>query len=321
MLVGRRILDHRRGVDAGLGGEGRGADIGRVAVGRAVEDLVEHARHAGQGRQLLGGDADLEALGIVRLEQQRRDQRDQIGVAAALAEAVQRALDLAHAGAHRGQRVGDGLLGVVVGVDAEPIARDRRPRPRRRCARPRAAACRHWCRRARSSARRPHGPPGRRPAHSRDWPCSRRRNARSRAAPRGPRARAVATLSRIAVEILVERDAERQPDLVVPALGDEADRIGLGVEQGGDAGIVGGRAAGPLGHAEGGEAAPRRPRSSAKNACRAGWRRDSRPRHSRRRDRRACGRPPACRAARSRRRSSARRRAASCRRDRGGRGS
>ena len=52
--------------------------------------------------------------------------RDQVGVAAALADAVERALDLAHAGAHRGQRIGDRLFGVVVGMDAEMVARHMR---------------------------------------------------------------------------------------------------------------------------------------------------------------------------------------------------
>ena len=56
----------------------------------------------------------------------------------------------------------------------------------RRSPRPRAAACRHWCRTARPSARPPRRRPWRRRARMSDWPCSRRRNARSRAAPRGP---------------------------------------------------------------------------------------------------------------------------------------
>ena len=69
--------------------------------------------------QRLGVDAGLEALGEVRLQRQRRDERDEIGVAAALAEAVQRALHLPRAGADRGERIGDRVAGVVMGVDAE----------------------------------------------------------------------------------------------------------------------------------------------------------------------------------------------------------
>ncbi len=73
---------------------------------------------------LLRRHADLEGVGKLALQPQGRDQRTQIGVAAALAEPVQRALDLARAGAHRGQRIGHRLLGVVMGVDADVIAGD-----------------------------------------------------------------------------------------------------------------------------------------------------------------------------------------------------
>ena len=41
--------------------------------------------------------------------------------------------------------------------------------------------------------------------------------------------------------------------MIVPGLGDEADGVGLGLEQRREAGIVRGRAAGPPRHAEGGE--------------------------------------------------------------------
>ena len=44
MLVGRRLLKDRRGMDAGFGGEGAFADIGRMPVRRAVEHLVERVR-------------------------------------------------------------------------------------------------------------------------------------------------------------------------------------------------------------------------------------------------------------------------------------
>ena len=49
MLVGGGVLDDRRGVDAGLGGEGALADVGRVAVRRAVEPLVERVRDVERG--------------------------------------------------------------------------------------------------------------------------------------------------------------------------------------------------------------------------------------------------------------------------------
>ena len=67
-------------------------------------------------------DAGFEAVAVVRLQHQRRDDRDEIGIAAALADAVERALDLAHAGIDGGQRIGHRLLGVVVRMDAEMAA-------------------------------------------------------------------------------------------------------------------------------------------------------------------------------------------------------
>ena len=125
VLVGRRVLHDGGGMDAGLGRERALAHIGRVAVGRAVEHLVERARDMGEVLELVVGDADVEFLRELRLELQRRDDRDEIGVAAALAEPVERALDLARAGAHGGERIGHRLLGVVVGVDADVVAGDR----------------------------------------------------------------------------------------------------------------------------------------------------------------------------------------------------
>src|SRR5450631_1642309 len=113
MLVGRGVLHDRRSVDTGLGRERALADIGRMAVGRPVEDLVEGVRGVGEGLELVVGNADLEPLGISRLELEVADQRYQIGVAAALAEAVERALDLARSGAHRGERIRHRLLGVL----------------------------------------------------------------------------------------------------------------------------------------------------------------------------------------------------------------
>ena len=109
-------------MNAGLGGEGGGADIGRMAVRRAVEQFVEGARDRGDLAQRLGRDAGLEMIRKLRLQRQRRDEGDEIGVAAALAEPVQRALHLPRAGADGGERIGDRIAGVVMGVDAEMFA-------------------------------------------------------------------------------------------------------------------------------------------------------------------------------------------------------
>jgi hypothetical protein len=51
-------------------------------------------------------------------------------------------------------------------------------------------------------------------------------------------------------EILLGRRLERDAHVIVPRLGDEADRVRLRLEQRGDAGIVRERAAGPPRHAE-----------------------------------------------------------------------
>ncbi len=111
-------------MNAGLGGEGGGADVRGVPVGRAIEQFVEGARDRSDLAQSLRGDAGLETLAKLRLQRQRRDETDEIGVAAALAKAVQRALHLPRAGADGGERIGDRIAGVVMGVDAEIFARD-----------------------------------------------------------------------------------------------------------------------------------------------------------------------------------------------------
>ena len=56
------------GVDAGLGGEGAFADIGGMAIGRAVEHLVEPMRSVGERPELVVGHADFEAIGEFGLE-------------------------------------------------------------------------------------------------------------------------------------------------------------------------------------------------------------------------------------------------------------
>ena len=86
-----------------------------------------------------------------------------------------------------------------------------------------------------------------------------------------PRASAAATTVADAVEVLLERASERDADVVVPGLGDEADRVGIGVEQRRDAGVVRGRAAGALRHAEGGEACAFLVRFSAKKLVSSGF--------------------------------------------------
>jgi hypothetical protein len=57
------------------------------------------------------------------LELQVADEADEVGVAGALAVAVQRALHVRGAGLDRGDRVRDRAAGVVVAVDAQPRTR------------------------------------------------------------------------------------------------------------------------------------------------------------------------------------------------------
>ena len=124
MLIGLRLLDDGRGMDAGLGGKGAVADIGRLAVGRPVEQFIERARDMGQRLQPVFVTPVSNRSAKSGFQQQRGDQGHQIGIAATLADTVQGALDLARAGTHGGQRIGNRLFGVVMGMDAEMIARD-----------------------------------------------------------------------------------------------------------------------------------------------------------------------------------------------------
>ena len=114
MLVGGLDLDHAVGVVAGLVREGAGADVGLLRPRREVGDLADEVADLGQVRELLVGD-DVDA----QLELERGDDAEHVGVAAALAVAVDAGLHLRDAVLHRGQAVRDGDVGVVVAVDAE----------------------------------------------------------------------------------------------------------------------------------------------------------------------------------------------------------
>ena len=85
--------------------------VRKLHVGR----LVDEARQLGEVLERRAA----EHLVALLLEGQVGDHGDQVGVAAALAEAVDRALHLHGAGVDGGQRVGDGQLAVVVAVDAD----------------------------------------------------------------------------------------------------------------------------------------------------------------------------------------------------------
>jgi hypothetical protein len=114
VLEGAGVGGDPGGVHAGLVGEGVAADVGAVGVRRHVAELVEVVRGRGQAGQLLLTD-HIEA----HLQLQGRQDRGEVGVAAALAIAVDAALHEPGPGLDSRQRVGHGALGVVVGVDAE----------------------------------------------------------------------------------------------------------------------------------------------------------------------------------------------------------
>ena len=114
VFVGQRVALDGADVDAALVGKGRFADIGLVAVVRQVGQFVDQT-----GGAVEAVDVFAHLAGQAHLEDQGRDDRGQVGIAAAFAEAVDRALDLIDAAGDRQQGVGDGGFRVVVGVDAE----------------------------------------------------------------------------------------------------------------------------------------------------------------------------------------------------------
>ena len=90
-----------------------------MAVGRLIEQFIKRMADLGDDGEFFRRYANLEMIRVIALEQQRGDQRNQIGVAAALAQSVQRALNMPRPRPHRRQRIGDRVLGVVMGVDAQ----------------------------------------------------------------------------------------------------------------------------------------------------------------------------------------------------------
>ena len=95
-------------------GEGALPHEGLALVGLDVGELVDEVRDVGEPLQLGGGHAVIAALQL-----EDGNHRDEVRVAAALAEAVDRPLHLDAAVFDAGHRVGDGELAVVVAVDAE----------------------------------------------------------------------------------------------------------------------------------------------------------------------------------------------------------
>ena len=115
MLVGLLHARRRGAVDAALVGEGAGADIRLVRVWRDVGDLRHEARELGQVGQVAAAGDGLES----ELERQVRPDGDEVGVAAALAVAVDGALDVTGTGLDGSEGVSHRQAGVVMNVDPE----------------------------------------------------------------------------------------------------------------------------------------------------------------------------------------------------------
>ena len=114
VFVGNRVLDHGINVHAALVGEGVAADVGRLLVVRHVGNVADRTGHR---RQLLHP-FRRNAL-ETEFELQVGDDGAQIGIAAALANAVDGALHLGRARLHRHDRVGHRHFAIVVAVDAD----------------------------------------------------------------------------------------------------------------------------------------------------------------------------------------------------------
>ena len=129
-LVGQRVLDDAVLVDARLVGEGVAADDRLVGLDREAGQVADQPRGR---RDVLGLDAGAEIRELRRPGPQGHDDLLERRVAGALAEAVDRDLDLARAGLDRGERVGRGEPQVVVAVDADrgPVADEVHDPPRR----------------------------------------------------------------------------------------------------------------------------------------------------------------------------------------------
>ncbi len=123
MLVGLGEARDGARVQAALVGEGARAGVGVVGRLRHVAELRHVLRHTRELRE-----AVLSHAGGAHLQLQVGNDREQVGVAHPLPDAVHRALHARGAGAHGRERVGHRAARIVVAVDAERLARKRRRR-------------------------------------------------------------------------------------------------------------------------------------------------------------------------------------------------
>src|SRR5208283_4514484 len=113
VLVGRGVALDSRDVQAALVRERAAADVRLARKRREVGEFVDQRRNLAHHFELGGGHAM-----VAELDLQVGDYRNQIRVAASLAEAVDRPLHLHRAGAHAGKGVGDRDFRVVMTVNS-----------------------------------------------------------------------------------------------------------------------------------------------------------------------------------------------------------
>ena len=217
-----------------------------------VQKLVELARDRRQGPQRRRGDTRFIPRRIVVFQEQRRDDRREVRVAAALAKAVQRTVDLAGARAHSRERVGDTVFRIVVGVDADNLGWD--------FAGDRGDNLFNFVRQS----------PAIRVAENN--PARSGLISRPRAGERIGRVGLVTIEEMLAIddrllvlhedrldgladriEVIFVGDAERDVDVIIPRFGDEDDRVRLRLHDGLEARVVRDGAPCPLRHAKGRE--------------------------------------------------------------------
>ena len=172
-------------MDAALVRERAAPDVGQVLVRGEVGDLGHEARDARTAARSRPSGRQRRS----ELELEVGDDRAEVGVAAALAVAVDRALHLTRARAHRGERVGDARSRRRCACGCRAGCRRARRCTSRTTSSTSHGRCRRWCRTARPSRRRRAPPRAASRARRPGRPCSRRRSARRRRSRAG-RARA-----------------------------------------------------------------------------------------------------------------------------------
>ena len=99
MFVSPGVFLNRGDMQPAFMGKGAFADERCTTIRRTVQPFIEHPGNMGELRNTLVTDADIHT----HFQLQVGNQRDDIGIAAALSQPVQGALNLSCTGAHGGQ--------------------------------------------------------------------------------------------------------------------------------------------------------------------------------------------------------------------------